>query len=325
MRGFFKFPRNVLSLDCFTDPLCVKAYIVLMSEARFQPAVIDGVRVEAGQLLRSTAYLAERFGTSRRTAQYILDKFRSINGIKTVNIRNQTLLITLLPLFLTGENTGEEPAKEQESAYYEASAPCGASSENTYPSSENCSAQGEKLPFSEENEDTPRCNNEAFSAKPTPEPSDEVQILGKFRNVRMTLSQLSELKKTVPPWSFYIERLSAYIANNPYKNYENHYAVIYSWYLKDSQCKENLPVNGGNIAPFSGMNRPKQPESQGFFSSGASYDIKRAELRALTSVPVLKKRDPVTGEWKKPSPEKTKTSGIPPPDSICTEMKNVVE
>lgn len=69
--------------------------------------------------------------------------------------------------------------------------------------------------------------------------------LGAFQNVLLLENELEDLKKSVPNWLEYIERLSSYMASTGRK-YQNHAATIKSWAMKDKpitrqsnyECKE---------------------------------------------------------------------------------------
>lgn len=69
--------------------------------------------------------------------------------------------------------------------------------------------------------------------------------LGTFQNVFLLENELEDLKKSVPNWPEYIERLSSYMASTG-KKYQNHAATIKSWAIKDKpvirrrnyECKE---------------------------------------------------------------------------------------
>lgn len=56
--------------------------------------------------------------------------------------------------------------------------------------------------------------------------------MGAFQNVFLSENELADLKKSVPEWQEYIERLSNYMASTG-KKYQNHLATIKSWALKD--------------------------------------------------------------------------------------------
>lgn len=56
--------------------------------------------------------------------------------------------------------------------------------------------------------------------------------LGRYQNVFLAEDELDELRRTVPGFEDYIERLSSYMASSG-KSYRNHAATIKSWYLRD--------------------------------------------------------------------------------------------
>ena len=62
--------------------------------------------------------------------------------------------------------------------------------------------------------------------------SNFLSPLGTFQNVFLLEHELADLKKSVPDWKEYIERLSSYMASTGRK-YQNHAATIKSWALKD--------------------------------------------------------------------------------------------
>lgn len=103
---------------------------------------------------------------------------------------------------------------------------------------------------------------------------------GKFANIYLTAMQYEELKSLSSSYDSQIERLSAYLKANPSKKYEDHFALLCLNIEKDK-------LSGGRF----NRNEECTPDPT------ASYDIKRAELRARTSVPVVKKRNRETGLW----------------------------
>ena len=55
---------------------------------------------------------------------------------------------------------------------------------------------------------------------------------GKFQNVFLSEKELEDIRKTIPDWKDYIERLSGYIASTG-KQYLDHAATIISWARQD--------------------------------------------------------------------------------------------
>lgn len=108
--------------------------------------------------------------------------------------------------------------------------------------------------------------------------ASETEPYGKFRNVILSKDEYEELRNTIPSYKNYIELFSAYLAANS-KDYDNHFAAIYSWYLRDNER--------GRVKPAVTVKTPVNP----LYPNGTSYDLERAEKRALESVPKLKKRE----------------------------------
>lgn len=78
------------------------------------------------------------------------------------------------------------------------------------------------------------------------EQQSKVSAYGQFQNVFLSQDELSALRKDVPSYKEYIERLSGYMASTG-KTYRNHAATIRSWVLRDKpaaqtrnyDCKES--------------------------------------------------------------------------------------
>ena len=72
--------------------------------------------------------------------------------------------------------------------------------------------------------------------------------LGRYENVFLTETELSELKEELPDrWDYYIERLSEYIASSG-KTYANHAATIRKWAAEDQTkgaLKQGVPQTKG--------------------------------------------------------------------------------
>ena len=59
---------------------------------------------------------------------------------------------------------------------------------------------------------------------------------GLYKNVLLTDEQLETLKKEIPNYQDYIEKVSEYVASTG-KSYKNYLATIRNWYRKDNQNK----------------------------------------------------------------------------------------
>ncbi len=106
------------------------------------------------------------------------------------------------------------------------------------------------------------------------ERSSELCRYGHFQNVLMTAEEYEQFKRQTRKYEAYINKFSAYLASRPDKRYENHYAQLCIHLYEDEKTAQ---YDEGNQ-----QYRPPLTE--------ASYDIKRAEERARTTVPRVKKR-----------------------------------
>lgn len=331
MNGFIKFFRILLSLDYMHDTSILAVTVYLLVNARFMPTSINGFPIESGQLVVNIRELAEEYKLTIKNVKYILDVLVEINAIRMEKTGNYQYIITLLPLLLTGMGISSELiySKENTSIDYNTSPlfraysrkkPVQLSDKEESPlDKEEGSAElfeNEYLPFGEEFKPTDNSYMKEIAAAVVDEiagvdeadevaEADEVNEIdeiseitdisaenenpeedvykqfrnyGKFRNVCLTDEEYEELKKLIPSYEKYIEHFSAYIAAN-HNKYKNHFAAIYSWYLKDIEKNEKKYGNGA-----------KTPASP-LYPNATSYDLARAEKRALESVPKLKKRE----------------------------------
>ncbi len=68
---------------------------------------------------------------------------------------------------------------------------------------------------------------------------DTPTLYGKYSNISLTDTELAELQSILPDkWSYYIDRLSAYIASTG-KSYQNHAATILRW-AEDDKAKASV-------------------------------------------------------------------------------------
>lgn len=143
-------------------------------------------------------------------------------------------------------------------------------------------------PFVREEERMDKNKNEREDEKnSSANEEEEKRPFGVFDNVLLTGTQYRSLLEKLPEAQLFIEKLSSYLASNPSKSYPNHYAVILSWYA-DYMLKNK---NNGSNRTYKNKDSIPTPDPT------ASYDIRRAELRARTQVPTVKKRNRETGLW----------------------------
>jgi hypothetical protein len=72
---------------------------------------------------------------------------------------------------------------------------------------------------------------------------DDIYICGQFTNVKISVDELEQIKKDIPKWYEYIERLSSYMMSTG-KDYPNHAATIRQWALKDHAVINQTDYSG---------------------------------------------------------------------------------
>lgn len=126
---------------------------------------------------------------------------------------------------------------------------------------------------------------EASSKSSTEDESDvdennngDLKAYGEFKNVYLSDEEYEKFsRRTLSQRDAYINKLSAYLENCPEKRYTSHYALLVRE-LSDRKLRGKEAVDS-----FS--------EYDSYQNGTASYDIRRAEERARTQVPKLKKRE----------------------------------
>ena len=94
---------------------------------------------------------------------------------------------------------------------------------------ENCPSDGKKTVCHMERKLSGNKNKESK----TNESKRRSKTYGKFQNVFLSDGDMDSLRRTVPPYRDYIERLSTYMQSSG-KRYADHAATIKSWYLRDN-------------------------------------------------------------------------------------------
>ena len=258
-RGFIMLPRCFMESELFNNKLITHFYILLLYQARYKNQVIDGIFVKENQMLITKKALSEMASLSEREVRYYLNKFRDMGAINYGSVKNQYTLITLNESFLDG--TFALKLKQQEPIFYPEIKPYEKKEKKT----EKKEKANSNIGLSDDNTSVLN-SDEALS-------SDKKLPYGKFRNVLLTAEEFKELQQLTPDYEYYIERLSASLMNTS-KTYNNHFALLYKNILEDME-KNRLEKKSEIITP----------------DPTASYDIRRAEERARTSVPKLRKRE----------------------------------
>ena len=94
---------------------------------------------------------------------------------------------------------------------------------------ENCPSDGKKTVCHMERKLSGNKNKESK----TNESKRRSKAYGKYQNVILSDGDMDSLRRTVPQYRDYIERLSTYMQSSG-KRYADHAATIKSWYLRDN-------------------------------------------------------------------------------------------
>ena len=94
---------------------------------------------------------------------------------------------------------------------------------------ENCPSDGKKTVCHMERKLSGNKNKESK----TNESKRRSKAYDKYQNVILSDGDMDSLRRTVPPYRDYIERLSTYMQSSG-KRYADHAATIKSWYLRDN-------------------------------------------------------------------------------------------
>lgn len=114
MNGFYFHPRAVFELYIKSPALLAVCEVVLFN-ARYNTAVVNGITVKSGQCLMTLDDIAEISGVSLSQVRTAIKRFVADGGIRTENMGRKGILITLLPAFsCEGERV---KAKEKKESY----------------------------------------------------------------------------------------------------------------------------------------------------------------------------------------------------------------
>ena len=103
-------------------------------------------------------------------------------------------------------------------------------------SKENCPTDGQKIvPMTDRKLSPNNLSNNNLNKSNLSRASTPRTAYGRYENVFLTETELSELQAELPDkWNYYIERLSEYIASQG-KSYDNHAATIRRWAANDTE------------------------------------------------------------------------------------------
>ena len=122
--NFIKLSRNIMNSDYIDNAVLLRAFIGLMTQIRFQTAVIDGITVDVNEVLLKKEEIPLVFGSSKRQAYETLKRMEKDGILEWFNIRNKYTLIRVIkedfsrddePLTLTDHrHTADKRRTEEE-------------------------------------------------------------------------------------------------------------------------------------------------------------------------------------------------------------------
>ena len=113
MNGFYFHPRAVFEMY-IKSPTVLAVCEVVLFNARYNTAVVNGITVKSGQCLMKLEDIAEISGVSLSQVRTAIKRFVADGGISTENMGKKGLLITLLPPFsCEGERVKAKEKKGQ--------------------------------------------------------------------------------------------------------------------------------------------------------------------------------------------------------------------
>ena len=113
MNGFYFHPRAVFELY-IKSPAVLAVCEVILFNARYNTAMINGITVKSGQCLMKLEDIAEISGVSLSQVRTAIKRFVADGGITTENMGRRGILITLLPPFsCEGERVKARDSREQ--------------------------------------------------------------------------------------------------------------------------------------------------------------------------------------------------------------------
>ena len=112
--GYIRLHRSILSWGWYSDTNVFRLFLHLLLTANFKPKEWRGLVIERGQLVTSTAKLAEQTGLSIKACRVALDKLKKTGEVASEG-HSQYTVITVLKYDLyqsEGQANGEPTASE---------------------------------------------------------------------------------------------------------------------------------------------------------------------------------------------------------------------
>lgn len=259
--GFVAISRKLIKTPVVHDREKLAILLQLIFKVRFRETEENGIKIGVNQFLCTQSSLAKELELSDGRLRYMLKSFEKDGYLSIETVRNRYTIITLSDNVIESFLPDRKKASDDENGSKKLSA-----------------GNKESKKLSAENEESNTAvATETVTESADDERSDEpTKAYGEFDNVYLTADEYEKFGRTAGSQrDAYINKLSAYLENNPQKKYRRHYALLVS------ELSAGSIKGTGGIMPLHSIS----PDPT------ASYDIKRAEERAKNHVPKLKKRE----------------------------------
>ncbi|MCD8003613.1 MAG: replication initiator protein A [Clostridia bacterium] len=232
---YLAFPKFLLETNISETAKLL--YMLLLDRARLSMKN-DGWTDEVGHVF-VTFTISDMADVLHRGEMTVKNSLRSLEGNSLIERRHRGLgipnqIYVKIPSDKVSETNGKPPVLGTEN--------CPHGRQKAVPSedkklssrrTENCPSEGQKTVLMGDRKLSGNKNNKSNTDLVKGESNISPSPYGRYQNVFLTDSELSELKQDIPEWNGYIEKLSSYMKSNG-KKYQNHAATIRSWALRDA-------------------------------------------------------------------------------------------
>ena len=239
LNGYIKLHRKLMNWGWYQDHVVKEVFIHLLLIANYKDKDWQGIELKKGQAVIGTKKLAEELGFSRQQIRTALLKLQRTNEI-TVESNNRYSIVTIVKWSEYQEETDpnaaqngafsvvEQPTDNQQSTGCQ---PTDNQQATNCQPTDNQQITNEQPQYKKDKKDKKEKKGKKRVGAPSPH--------GRFENVFLTQTEVSELKERYPHYyEAKIEKLSRYLVNNLRRNYENHFAVLLEWLAEDVGEKE---------------------------------------------------------------------------------------
>ena len=277
---FIKLDRNITRWGWYTDANTFRVFIHLILDANIEDSNFDTITVHRGETVISHQHLASELNLSVKQIRTALEHLKKTDCV-AITRHSKFLVVKVLNFEkyqdyygTKGQTKDEETAiKRQQKGEQRATI--------KEIKNERIEEYKNERIGEDKSKETDFLNNKNKQASDIKKEDSPTRLtVGKFNNVFLLKEEIESLKSECDDCEYYINRLSSYIESTG-KNYNNHYAVIYSWINEDKKSGK-----------FTHQNKiSANPDKEAKSDTKASYDIDAAVYKAKTSVPEFRMRE----------------------------------